>query len=112
MFPIFTGNLDRSWPANGPPVPAPSLPALLGRVIDSPSTAVWGLALLGATCLALSLLRRPTEHRMYAHWGLRTQLAAAIGGVVWVVLLAYPWWGLGPPAGYPRFWAPLVLACV
>ncbi len=51
MFPIFGGNLDPTWPANGPAVAVPSLGALLGRVahllIGKPG---WGLALLGVPC--------------------------------------------------------------
>jgi hypothetical protein len=67
---------------------------------------------VGAVCVAVYLFRRPGQHRMYALWGLRIQAAAAVSSVVLVSMLGYLWWGLGPPGAYPRFWAPVVLACM
>jgi hypothetical protein len=112
MFPIFTGNLDPTWPANGPAVKGPSPLALLGRVVEDPITRQWCLALLGATCLAVYLVRRSGEHGVQAHWGVRMHVAAAACCVLWIGLLTYLWWGLGTPGGYARFWAPIALACV
>src|SRR5207249_11864606 len=112
MFPIFTGNLNPTWPANGPAVEAPSLSALLGRLAETPIAGLWGLALVGATCLVVYLLVRPGEHPLLALWGLRMYLAAAVSCVVWIALLSYRRWGIGPPSAYPRFWAPVALACV
>jgi hypothetical protein len=112
MFPLLRGNLDPTWPANGPAVAAPSLAALLGRAAQAPIAGLWALALLGATCLAVYLLTRPGEHPSRAHWGLRIYAAAIASCVVWIGLLAYVWWGIGPPSAYPRFWAPVAVACV
>lgn len=113
MFPIFGGNLDPTWPANGSAVSVPSLHAFVGRAIHPLSSVPrWGFALLGATCLVAYVLGRLYRDQPYVRWGLRLQVAAVASCVVWMVVLAYIWWSVGSLSAYARFWAPLLMACV
>jgi len=111
-FPIFAGNIDPSWPVNGPSVGVPSPSALAGRVIDTLNSGLWSVGLLGATCLATYLVMRSDADRTRARWGLRMHAAAVLSCLVSMAVLAYVWWSLGPLGRHPRFWAPVVLACV
>jgi hypothetical protein len=112
MFPLFAGNLDPTWPANGPAVPVPSLPAYLGATIATPGGVRWSVALAGSLCLAAYLLIRSGGGSAHTRWGVRLLVATAAAGVAWAAWLADTWWGLGPFDRYPRFWAPVLLACV
>ncbi len=113
MFPIFSGNLDPTWPANGPAVGVPSVTALGGRVFAVLASGHWwGLALVVALYITVSILREVDDNRTHIQWGVRMHVAATAIVVAWVAVLAYMWWALGSPTVYPRFWAPLFLACV
>jgi hypothetical protein len=110
IFPIFTGNLDPTWPALGPPVHVPSAWALLGRVAEALISPPWGLAVLGGICVAAYILKRSSDEPILSHWDFRLLLVAIGAGIVWIVVLADMWWGLGPPLA--RFWAPVLMACL
>jgi hypothetical protein len=112
MFPLVTGNLDPSWPADGPPVGATSLTDFVDRIVPSLINPPWAVALLLGTGVVVLVLTRSQVAEMYRHWGLRLQVVAAVSSLVWVAILTRLFWTTGPPSLYPRYWAPMVLAAI
>jgi hypothetical protein len=112
LFPILPGNIDPTWPANGPAHSVPSLAEFFGRLTSPLFDPPWALAvLLGIGVVAL-VLTRPQVAEAYRRWGLRIEVVAAAASVALVAILLWVYWNSGLPSGYPRFWAPMVLTVV
>src|SRR5207249_1515230 len=82
LFPLASGNLDPSWPANGPPGGPPSVGAFMGQLATSLIDPPWALALLGSVLVCGLVLRRSRTERPLRTWGMRLEVVAVAASVL------------------------------
>lgn len=111
LFPLLPGNLDPTWPVNGPAVPIP-LGEFLGRIGNALINPPWiaGLA-LGLLVLAI-VLRAPARVPRLRFAALVLQGGATAAALLLMLFLAVIWWDQGDLHNTVRFWGPDLLAAL